>query len=460
MTTVTRIEKGLDLPIAGEPEQTISDGPTITQVALLGDDYVGMKPTMAVAEGDRVKLGQIVFEDKKQPGVKFTAPAAGKVVAINRGAKRKFESLVIEVDGDGASETSQVTFPTFPDHNLARLERDKVRDQLVAAGLWTALRTRPYNKTPAIDGIPHSLFITAMDTNPLAADPAVMLAKYPAEFIAGIEALSALTDGKTYVCRRAGSEIPGESKVAAEFHAFDGPHPAGLAGTHIHLLDPVDRNKVVWHIGYQDVVAAGHLFLHGKIFTERTIAIAGPVAKNPRLVRTRLGASLAELTAGEVELPGDQQVRVISGSVLSGRTATSPANYLGRFANQVALLAEGNQREFVGWMLPGEEKFSIRRIFSSAWTGGEGKRFRFTTNTGGSQRAIVPIGMYEQVMPLDLIATPLLKSLIVEDTENAQQLGALELAEEDLGLCTFVCPGKYEYGPILRENLTRIEHEG
>lgn len=460
MTTVTRIEKGLDLPIAGEPVQTISEGPTITQVALLGDDYVGMKPTMAVAEGDTVKLGQVVFEDKKNPGVLYTSPAAGRVVAVNRGAKRKFESLVIEIEGEGASETSEETFPTFPDHNLARLERDKVRDQLVTAGLWPALRTRPYNKTPSLDSIPHSLFVTAIDTNPLAADPAVMLAKYPAEFIAGIEALSALTDGKTYVCRRAGSEIPGEGKVAAEYHAFDGPHPAGLVGTHIHLLDPVNRNKEVWHIGYQDVVAVGHLFLHGKIFTERTVAISGPASKNPRLIQTRLGASLSELTAGEIELPEGQDARVISGSVLSGRKSTPMVDFLGRFANQVSLVAEGNQREFIGWMLPGDEKFSIRKIFKSAWTGGEGKRFNFTTNTGGSHRAIVPIGMYEQVMPLDLIATPLLKSLIVQDIESAQQLGALELAEEDLSLCTFVCPGKYDYGPILRENLTIIEHEG
>ncbi|MEQ8836775.1 MAG: NADH:ubiquinone reductase (Na(+)-transporting) subunit A, partial [Lacipirellulaceae bacterium] len=192
----------------------------------------------------------------------------------------------------------------------------------------------------------------------------------------------------------------------------------------------------------------------------RTVAISGPAAKNPRLVTTRLGASLSELTSGEVALDGDKEARVISGSVLSGRAATPLVDFLGRFANQVSLLAEGNHRELIGWMLPGDEKFSIRKIFKSAWTGGEGKRFNFTTNTGGSRRAIVPIGMYEQVMPLDLIATPLLKSLIVQDIESAQQLGALELAEEDLSLCTFVCPGKYDYGPILRENLTVIENEG
>ena len=300
----------------------------------------------------------------------FTAPAAGTVVEINRGAKRKFESLVIEVDGDDAE-----SFATFPDHNLAQLSREQVRDQLVAAGLWPTLRTRPFSKSPKLTEIPHSIFITAIDTNPLAADPAVILQRRPAEFVAGIEALSALTDGTTYVCRRAGSEIPGEGKVPAEYHAFDGPHPAGLPGTHIHLLDPVDRNKTVWHIGYQDVIAVGHLFLTGELLVERTVALAGPAARNPRLLRTRLGASLTELIGHDIDVNEGQQARVISGSVLSGRRAAPPTDYLGRFHSQVSLLREGVEREFIGWLLPGSDKFSLRRAFSSAWTRSNDDRF-------------------------------------------------------------------------------------
>lgn len=462
MTTVTRITKGLDVPIAGMPTQTIDQGPRISRVGLVGDDYVGMKPTMHVAAGDRVKLGQLLFEDKKIHGVRFTAPASGVVAEVNRGAKRKFESLVIEVDPaeDPTSPDHAETFESYADHNLTQLPREKVRDLLVAAGLWTALRARPYNKTPRLDDIPHSIFITAIDTNPLACDPAVVLERHPADFIAGIEALSALTDGTTYVCRRAGSEIPGEGSVAAEYHAFDGPHPAGLPGTHIHLLDPVDHRKVVWHVGYQDVVAVGRLFLTGQLLTERVVAVAGPQAKNPRLLRTRLGASLDDLLHDESEAPEGGAVRVISGSVLSGRRALPPVNYLGRFDTQISLLLEGTHREFLGWATPGADKFSLRRIFASAWTRGEHEKFNFTTDTHGSRRAMVPIGMYEDVVPLDIIATPLLKSLITHDAASAQQLGALELAEEDLALCTFVCPGKYDYGPLLRENLKYIEVEG
>ncbi|MCG8377984.1 MAG: NADH:ubiquinone reductase (Na(+)-transporting) subunit A, partial [Proteobacteria bacterium] len=295
MTTVTHIRKGLDLPISGPPEQVISSGTAVQHVALLGDDYIGMKPTMQVAEGDRVKLGQVVFTDKKTVGVQYTAPATGVIKAVNRGAKRKFESLVIEVAGD---DSEQETFDSYLEHNLTKLDRRQVCEQLVASGLWTALRTRPYSRVPSLDAVPQALFVTAIDTNPLAADPAVVLSQSPADFIAGLEVLSTLTDGRVYVCRKAEADLPGEDKTPVEFHVFEGPHPAGLVGTHIHILEPVHAEKSVWHIGYQDVVAVGHLFLTGKILTDRVVSLAGPIVTQPRLVRTRLGASLTELTDG------------------------------------------------------------------------------------------------------------------------------------------------------------------
>jgi Na+-transporting NADH:ubiquinone oxidoreductase subunit A len=455
MTSLSRITKGLDLPIQGAPDQVISAGPPVKHVALVADDYVQMKPTMVVAEGDRVRLGQVVFIDKKTPGVQYTAPAAGIVTAINRGAKRKFESLVIEIDGD-----EQETFSSYSDHNLAQLDRRVVCEQLISSGLWTALRTRPYSRVPSIDAMPSAVFVTAMDTNPLSADPAIVLQGHKADFISGLEVLSTLPEQKLYVCRQAGAEIPGEDKTSAEFHAFEGPHPAGLAGTHIHMLQPANQDRSVWTIGYQDVVAIGHLFNTGQLLTERIISLAGPVVSEPRLIRTQLGASLAELTQGQFARPMGREVRVISGSVLAGRRSRVPVDFLGRYHNQVSILAEGGQRDFLGWMKPGKDKFSVRRVFSSAWGGGPAQRFSFDTGTEGSPRAMVPIGMFEQVMPLDIIATPLLKALITGDTEYAQQLGVLELDEEDLALCTFVCPGKHEYGPLLRESLTRIEIEG
>ncbi len=446
-----RLSKGLTIPIAGAPTQEIVDGPAPKTVALVADDYIGMKPTMVVKEGDDVKLGQLLFEDKKTPGVLYTSPAAGKVAAINRGAKRKFESIVIDVAGDAAEE-----FTSYTDGPLQDLERDTVRDNLVKSGLWTALRTRPYGKVPAPETTPHSLFVTAIDTNPLAVDPTIVLKQpnYDRWFIAGLQALGTLTDGPTFLCTGKNADIPGKDENCVTTAEFSGPHPAGLAGTHIHFLDPVDEHKVVWHIGYQDVAAVGHLFLEGKLLTDRVVSLAGPAVSEPQVIRTRLGAALPDLTHRTCK-QGD---RIISGSVLAGRATAARTDFLGRYHQQISALEEGRQRELLGWAMPGLRKFSVTRAFVSALTGASD--LPMTTSSHGSLRAIVPIGSYEKVMPLDIIATALMKSLMSQDPEIAMQLGCLELIEEDLALCTFVCPGKNDYGPLLRRCLTHIEAEG
>jgi Na+-transporting NADH:ubiquinone oxidoreductase subunit A len=457
------IKRGLRIPISGEPTQEIEDGPQPQSVGLVGDDYIGMKPTMVVQEGDHVRRGQLLFDDKKNAGVRYTAPAAGRIAAINRGEKRKFQSLVIELDGD-----EHESFKIYDDHNLASLERGKIVDNLLASGLWPALRTRPYSRVASPNDAPKSIFVTAMDTNPLAADPAVVLKEpdYERFFVHGLQALTALTDGEVYLCQAPGAEIPGAEIPGAEIPGgetdgvrvaeFGGPHPAGLPGTHIHFLDAVNENKTVWHIGYQDVVAVGHLFLKGQLMAERVISLAGPIVDRPRLIRSQVGAQLGDLVTG-VEA---DDARIISGSVLSGRQAVEPTDFLGRYHIQVSLIKEGLDREMFGWAGPGFGKFSVTRAFVSALTGFAGDGKRFSTSTEGSVRAIVPIGSYEKVMPLDIIATPLLKSLLVQDTDTAQMLGCLELDEEDLALCTFVCPGKNDYGPLLRQSLNTIEREG
>jgi Na+-transporting NADH:ubiquinone oxidoreductase subunit A len=444
------IRRGLDLPINGKPEQVISEAPAVNSVAIIGPDYNGMKPTMAVKEGDPVKLGQLLFTDKKTEGVRYTAPASGVVSAINRGARRVLESVVIDIKGD-----DKEIFDKYAESDLATIDRQKAVDNLVASGAWTSFRTRPFSKVPAIDSIPASIFVTAMDTNPLAADTKVVMATEQTAFSHGVTVLTRLTEGKVFVCKGEGAEVSTPENASVVTETFAGIHPAGNAGTHIHHLDPVNVNKVVWTIGYQDVIAIGHLFVSGELYTRRVISLAGPRVNNPRLLATRVGASLDALTAGSID---GENNRVISGSVFGGRTAKSTLAYLGRYHSQITVIEEGNDRPFLHYLRAGFNGFSTLGIYVSSLM--KGKTFDFTTTTNGSERAMVPIGAYENIMPLDILPTQLLRSLIVGDTEMAQKLGGLELDEEDLALCTYVCPGKYEYGPILRDNLTRIETEG
>ncbi|MBR9726434.1 Na(+)-translocating NADH-quinone reductase subunit A [Shewanella intestini] len=440
-------KKGLELPITGRPEQVIHNGPAIKHVATLGEEYIGLRPTMKIKVGDKVQKGQVLFEDKKNLGVKYTALASGTIKEINRGAKRVLQSVVIEVEGDDG-----LSFTQYGAETLHSLDAQVVRDNLIESGLWTALRTRPFSKVPAIDSIPAGIFVTAIDTQPLAADPAIIIAEQKDDFANGLTVLSRLTQGNVFLCKAAGADIPSGN---AQVQEFAGIHPAGLVGTHIHHLLPASANRTVWHIGYQDVIAFGQLFTQGEINTNRVVAITGPQAKQPRLVRTQLGASLTELTDNEIK---DGVVRTISGTVLSGRQAVGPHAFLGRYHNQVCLLEEGTEKELFGWAMPGAQKFSISRAFLGHLS--TSRLFNMTTSTGGSDRAMVPIGNYERVMPLDILPTMLLRDLVSGDYDGAVQLGALELDEEDLALCTFVCPGKYDYGSYLRDCLDTIEREG
>ncbi|MBW2184977.1 MAG: Na(+)-translocating NADH-quinone reductase subunit A [Deltaproteobacteria bacterium] len=443
-----KIDKGLDLPITGSPEQKIYDGPAIKTVAVVGPDYVGMKPSMCVKVGDQVKLGQLLFTDKKTVGVKYTAPGCGKVVAINRGDRRALQSVVIELNGDDAE-----VFSSSSEAELDSLARESVVTNLVDSGLWTAFRTRPYSKAPAIDSTPRSIFVTAMDTNPLAAKAELIIKEEEQSFTNGLKVLTRLTEGDVFICQKPNVVLPKVAGTRCE--EFEGPHPAGLAGTHIHFLDPVNEKKTVWSIGYQDVIAFGKFFTTGKLPVERIVALAGPSINKPRLVRTRIGASLQELTAGELA-NGEQ--RIVSGSVLDGTIAEGALAFLGRFHQQVSALPEKREREFLASLTAGGDKFSIKRAFLSAFTGGPSASMN--TSQYGRSGNILAIGSFEKVMPLDILPNFLLRSLAASDEDQAQLLGCMELAEEDLALCTYVCSGKNDYGIMLRDTLTTIEKEG
>ena len=446
-----RIRKGLDLPIAGSPSSELDGTKSVGEVAILGSDYVNMRPTMLVKIGDQVKIGQPIFECKRQLGVIYTAPAAGEVISLNRGQRRVFQSVSIKPN----NQEEQVEFTHYQSTSPENANESNVRNLLLESGLWSSFRTRPYSKNPPSDEKPNSIFVNSMDTNPLALDPMVVISQYDEDFANGLQIISKLTNGTTFVCHEESKKLPTVSGNI-QLKSFSGPHPSGNAGTHIHFLDPVSANKTVWTINYQDVIAIGKLFTTGRLWVERIISMAGPQIKSPRLVKTRLGASINDLVEGE--LVNEDNVRVISGSVLSGFKAKGPFAYLGRYHHQISALEEGHRREFLGWAGAGANKFSIKPSFISSLS--PSKKFGFTTSTEGSFRAMIPTGNYEKVMPLDILPTQLLRALITKQTDLAQQLGCLELEEEDLALCTFVDHGKVDYGPILRENLTQIDQEG
>ena len=458
---VHRIRKGLDLPMLGEPEQRIHDAPPLSHVAVLGDDTPGVRARLAVAEDDRVRRGQLLFEDRARPGVRYTAPSAGVVKAIFRGQRRRLRSVVIQLSESERAgrplEAELETFASWPGVPEASRAED-VRALLVESGLWVALRARPFGRVADPASTPHALFVTAIDTQPHAPDPQIVVADARADFELGLRLLARLCETPPVVCVAAGSELAAGLDAPVRVEEFLGPHPAGNPGVHIHHLAPVSRERTAWHLGYQDVIAVGRLFATGRLPVERIVALAGPSVSQPRLLRTRLGASIEQLTHGELHEDG-RAVRLLSGSVLSGKRANGPElGFLGRHHVQVSALPEGGERRLLGWAAPGGDRFSLLPVFVSRLFGG--RRFAFTTDTHGSARPLMPIGTYEHVLPMDILATYLLRALLVGDTEHAEALGALELDEEDLVLCSFVCPGKTDFGPYLRANLERLEKEG
>lgn len=443
------LKKGLDLPVLGMPANGINDAPSVGSVAILGADYIGLKPRIAVKEGDSVVAGSPLMSHKDTPDVMVTSPVSGRVRAINRGARRVLVSIVIDID---ETQSTPIDFSSVGDVSTA----EGLAERLSAAGLWTSFRTRPYSKVPSSDSRPSAIFVTATDTEPLAADPTDIINDAADAFRKGLQAITKLTDGKTYLCQTSGASVPGADIEGVTVAGFSGPHPAGLAGTHIHFLQPPKGEQAVWTIGYADVISIGRLLESGHYDASRVIALTGPLCGTPKLVRTIAGASMADLVSEDLDR-NEVPVRMISGSILSGRMGEGETGYLGRYTRQITLIEEDQKQIPLGWIRPMPSKYAVQPVLGSAFS----KKLRaLTSNLNGGRRAMVPTGTFEQLMPQDYLPTQLLRALLVMDTDQAQALGAMELDEEDLGLVGFACPAKYEYGIALRDCLAKIEKEG
>ena len=432
------IKRGLDVRL-GRPLPAAGTSEFIRprRVAVLPLDYHDLRAELAVAEGDRVAAGQTVFTDRLCPDIGFTAPASGVVRAIERGARRRVERVIIELDGDDA-----VRFPRHAAAAVGGMDRAALRDILLRSGTWTAIRARPFDRIARPDIEPRAIYVTAIDTHPLAPDPAGVLEPVRREFAVGLTAIERLCDGTTYVCTAPGMTIPLPEGERLQHVAFGGPHPAGLPGTHMHAVGPpMGADADLWHIGYQDVVAIGRLLLDGRVEPSRVVSIGGPALGQPRLVRTIAGAELGALL-GEGEAPG---CRVISGSVLSGR---APARFLGPFDNQVSIVPEPGSRERPTgtWIARAVLRFGGWRAAGPS-----------TTATHGSRAGMLPLESFEAVWPFRTPPAPLLRALLTCDADTAASLGCIGLAEEDVALCGYVCPAKRDYPGALRATLREIE---
>ena len=431
------IKKGLNLPISGHPDPVVSDTPTIHKAAILSNDFIGMKPTMLVKEGEKVKLGQKIIEDKKNPGVFFTSPCGGEVSSINRGDKRKFLSIEFDID----AEEESVLFDTNQDPKTL----------LIESGLFNAFRTRPFNRTPKVEDKPDRVFINACDTNPLAISPKDIIQLNEADFNSGVAFISSLFDFDIDLAFEDDHRDYTFQNVNST--QFKGPHPAGLASTHINAIYPVNLHRKVWTINYQEVISIGYLVNNGKLRTHKNISLAGESVFNPSIVSARIGSNIDQLCAGKV----NSNARVISGSVLFGHDAIDAMSYLGFYDNQVTALPNHTDDVFLNWVMPGKNIHSKLNVFLSAFK--KPAKFNFNTGINGGNRAIVPVGSYEEIIPHDILMTQLLKALVVGDVEVAAELGMFELTAEDLALATYVCPSKYDYCSILMDNLNKVYEE-
>jgi len=438
---VIKISKGLDLPISGAPINIVSDEPKVSSVAVLSNDFVGMKPTMLVKEGDSVKAGQKIFEDKKNIGVFYTSPCGGTVRNINRGDKRKF--LSIELDIDDTNEE----FKFFDMGNTS----NEIKDCLINSGYWNCFRTRPFNRTPNVNDVPNAVFINCCDSNPLSMDPYNIISLNEADFREGLKVLSQLFKcNMNLTYQNDNFDISNED---FEYFQFKGPHPSGLSSTHISEIYPVNLNRTVWTINYQDIISIGFLKKNNKIRTSKLISLGGPSVHEPSLLNVRVGGNIDEICAGKLK----PNSRIISGSVLHGHESEGVMNYLGFYDSQISAIPDEVNNIFMNWLMPGSTLHSKLNVFISSFI--KPKSFIFNTSIGGGDRAIVPISSYEEVIPMDILATQLLKALVVSDIDMAVDLGMLELVPEDLALCSYVCPSKYDYSSILMDNLNKLYQE-
>ncbi|MBU2948911.1 Na(+)-translocating NADH-quinone reductase subunit A [Zobellia uliginosa] len=448
MSKDIRIKKGLNINLVGAAEQTTSKAVLSNVYSINLNDFHGLTPKMLVKQGAEVKAGEPLFYNKNKENMLFVSPVSGELVEIVRGARRRILSLKILAD----KEQSGVSHDLL---NVESASKEEVKAYLLKGGCWPFVKQRPYDIIADPDANPKAIFVSGYVTAPLAADLNYVLQGKEKELQAAITALGKLTPGKVHVSVGKSGNSPLSGLSGVELHKVSGPHPAGLVGTQINKIDPVNKGETVWTVTPQDLVIIGELLLTGKFNAERIIALAGSSVKAPKYYKTIIGTEISTFLYGS-GVEGDN-FRVINGDVLTG-TKSAPDGYLGYYNNTVTAIPEGDDYEFFGWNKPVFNKISATRALTFSWMQ-PNKKYDLDTNTNGEHRAFVVTGMYEKVFPLDIFPMQLLKACMIKDLDEMEQLGLYEVAPEDFSLTEFVCVSKQPHQQIIREGLDLLHKE-
>ncbi len=448
MSKDIRIKKGLNINLVGAAERTTSPAVQSNVYAIILEDFHGITPKMLLKEKAEVKAGEPLFYNKNREDMLFVSPVSGELIEIERGARRRI--LTLKILADKTQQTLE-----HPIMDLESADRDAVRTYLLKGGCWPFIKQRPYDVVADPDVVPKAIFVSGYSTAPLAAELDYVLQGKEAELQAGMDALAKLTPGKVHVSIGAKGASPMAQLKGVEMHKVSGPHPAGLVGTQINKIDPINKGEHVWTVSPQDVVIIGELILTGKFNAERTVALAGSSVKAPKYFTTKIGAEISTfLYASGVN---EDNFRVINGDVLTGKQS-KPDGYLGFYNNTVSVIPEGDDYEFFGWNKPVFNKVSTTRALTFHWLNPK-KKYDLTTNTNGEHRAFVVTGQYEEVFPLDIYPMQLLKACMVKDLDEMEQLGLYEVAPEDFSVTEFICISKQPHQQIIREGLDLLQKE-
>lgn len=448
MSKTIKLRKGLNVRLKGKADTILGKAPLADHYAIKPSDFPGLTPRLSVKQGQEVKAGEPLFFDKYYPGVFYVSPVSGTVSLINRGERRRI--LEVIVDADPSKDVLD-----FGKADPLSLSEPQVRQLLLRSGMWPFIKRRPYGIVARPDETPRDIFISGFDSSPLAPDYEFILKGQEKQFQTGINAISKLTSGKIFLGLPANAvNKVFENIQNVEINYFDGPHPAGNVGIQIHNITPVNKGEVVWTINPQDVLFIGRLFETGKVDFTKIVALTGSEVIKPQYFEIILGTCLCPILEGKLAT-GNKQ-RIISGNTLTGNKLICD-NFIGFYDNQITVIPEGDEYEFMGWALPGMDKFSATNAFLSSLF--PKKEYALNANLHGGERAFVMSGQYEKYLPMDILPVHLLKSILVNDIDKMEQLGIYEVIEEDLALCEFACTSKIKVQEILRKGINIMVQE-